>query len=53
MTAKSWIYAVVRDAMPWRSQKGVIHNVVGFDRSHYLIDRARKINKTNGLNVIF
>ncbi len=28
-------------------------NVVGFDRSHYLIDRARKINKTKGLNVIF
>jgi len=28
-------------------------NVVGFDRSHYLIDRARKINKTNGLNVVF
>lgn len=28
-------------------------NVVGFDRSHYLIDRARKINKTSGLNVTF
>ena len=28
-------------------------NVVGLDRSHYLINRARKINKTNGLNVIF
>jgi D-alanine-D-alanine ligase len=28
-------------------------NVVGLDRSHYLINRARKINKTNGLNIIF
>lgn len=28
-------------------------NIVGFDRSHYLINRARKINKTDGLNVIF
>lgn len=28
-------------------------NVVGLDRSHYLIYRARKINKTNGLNVLF
>jgi D-alanine-D-alanine ligase len=28
-------------------------NVVGFDRSHYLIDRARKINKASGLNVTF
>lgn len=28
-------------------------NVTGFDRSHYLIDRARKINKTKGLNVTF
>jgi D-alanine-D-alanine ligase len=28
-------------------------NVVGFDRSHYLINRARKINKTEGLNVVF
>ena len=27
--------------------------MVGFDRSHYLIDRARKINKANGLNVVF
>ncbi|MGH8498235.1 MAG: methyltransferase domain-containing protein, partial [Methylococcales bacterium] len=28
-------------------------NVVGFDRSHYLIDRARKYNETNRLNVMF
>ena len=28
-------------------------NIVGFDRSHYLIDRARKINKTSGMNVTF
>ncbi|MGH8557984.1 MAG: methyltransferase domain-containing protein [Methylococcales bacterium] len=28
-------------------------NVVGFDRSHYLIDRARKHNDTNRLNVTF
>ena len=28
-------------------------NVYGLDRSHYLINRARKINKINGLNVIF
>ncbi len=28
-------------------------NVVGFDRSHYLIDRARKISKANGLTVSF
>ena len=28
-------------------------NVVGLDRSHYLINRARKINKTDGLTVIF
>ena len=28
-------------------------NVVGFDRSHYLIDRARKVNKASGLNVTF
>jgi D-alanine-D-alanine ligase len=28
-------------------------NVVGFDRSHYLIDRARKNNDTNRLNVTF
>ena len=28
-------------------------NVVGFDRSHYLINRARKLNKTNGFNIIF
>lgn len=27
--------------------------VVGFDRSHYLIDRARKYNETNRLNVTF
>lgn len=29
------------------------NNVVGLDRSHYLINRARKINKTEGLNVLF
>jgi D-alanine-D-alanine ligase len=28
-------------------------SVFGLDRSHYLINRARKINKINGLNVIF
>ena len=28
-------------------------DIVGFDRSHYLIDRARKVNKKEGLNVIF
>ena len=28
-------------------------NVVGLDRSHYLIDRARKVNKASGLNVSF
>lgn len=28
-------------------------DVVGLDRSHYLINRARKINKTDGLNVVF
>jgi D-alanine-D-alanine ligase len=27
--------------------------VTGFDRSHYLIDRARKFNETNRLNVTF
>jgi D-alanine-D-alanine ligase len=28
-------------------------SVVGYDRSHYLIDRARKTNSTQGLNVVF
>jgi len=28
-------------------------NVVGLDRSHYLINRARKINKSLNLNVVF
>ncbi len=28
-------------------------NVVGLDRSHYLINRARKINKTGNHNVLF
>ncbi len=28
-------------------------NIVGLDRSHYLINRARKINKSDGLNIIF
>lgn len=27
--------------------------IIGLDRSHYLIDRARKVNKTLGLNVTF
>lgn len=34
------------------AKRGYI-NVTGLDRSHYLINRARKINKTNGLNIIF
>jgi len=28
-------------------------NVAGLDRSHYLINRARKINNAGGLNVVF
>ena len=28
-------------------------NVAGLDRSHYLIDRARKVNKASGMNVTF
>ena len=28
-------------------------NVTGLDRSHYLIDRARKVNKASGMNVTF
>ena len=28
-------------------------NVVGFDRSHYLINRARKLNKKEGFDAIF
>ncbi len=28
-------------------------DVIGFDRSHYLIDRARKTSKNNGLDIIF
>lgn len=27
--------------------------ITGFDRSHYLIDRARKVNRSRGLNVTF
>ncbi|XOF33425.1 MAG: methyltransferase domain-containing protein [Candidatus Electrothrix sp. YB6] len=28
-------------------------NVVGLDRSHYLINRARKVSRTEGMNVLF
>ncbi len=34
------------------AKRGYI-NIVGLDRSHYLVNRARKINKTNGLNILF
>lgn len=34
------------------AKRGFNH-VVGFDRSHYLIDRARKVNRTSNLNVTF